>query len=97
MRKPIIIKWLRLPAGNGITLWPFIIVSSKASFPERTFKHECMHWYQIQEWGVFKFYWRIIKEYFKYGQYDGPIERECYEYKKEPLLSCEQEWWYGKT
>ena len=93
MKKPIIVKNLKLPWGNGVTLWPFIIVSSKAPEPEKTFKHECMHWYQIQAWGVFKFYWRIIKEYFEWGQYGGPIEVACYKYKQEPLLSCEQEWW----
>ena len=95
MKKPIVVKRFKLPAGYGITLWPFIFVSRTAPNPTATFKHECMHWYQIQEWGVFKFYWRIVKEYFEYGQYDGPIERECYDYKIEPLLTCEKEWWNG--
>lgn len=93
MRKPIVIKSLRLPGGNGITLWPFIFVSTKAVGKKSTFKHELMHWYQIEEMGVLKFYWEILNEYRKRGIYNGPLERECYEYKKEPLLSCEEEWW----
>ena len=93
MRKPIIVKWLWLPWGYGITLWPFILVSSRAPNPKATFKHELMHWYQIERMGVFKFYLEIIKEYIDYGRYTGPLEYECYEYKWEPLLSCEKEWW----
>ena len=90
MKKPIICNtWL--PLGTGLTLYPFILIDSKR--PERTFKHELMHWYQIHEMGVLRFYWEILKEYIKHGSNDGPLEQECEEYELEPLLSCERRWW----
>lgn len=95
MRKPIIIRKLRLIGGRGITIWPFIIISTHSPDPERTFKHECMHWYQIHELGVLKFYWKIIIEYIKYGQRDGPLEKAAYAYSDEPFTEREREWYNG--
>lgn len=91
-RRPKVIRcWL--PFGMGLTLYPFIFIDGD----ERTFKHECMHWYQIERMGVFRFYWEILKEYIKHGSNDGPLEQECEKYETYPLNYQEQEWWYGSS
>ena len=88
--KPIVIKWPL--EGRGLTLYPFIFAHK--DWPS-TFKHECMHWYQIQRMGVLSFYWAIIKEYLKHGMNYGPLEQECERYEAYPLGEKEKEWWDG--
>ena len=92
--KPIVIKDGWLPAGRGLTLYPFIIIDNPM-YPERTFKHECKHWHQMRRMGVAKFYWEILREYVSVGRYAGPLEQEAYLYRMEPLTDEEKEWWDG--
>ena len=93
--KPIVIKVPCLPFGRGVTLYPFIIVEGKYNaIAQSTFKHECMHWYQMRRMGVLKFYWEILKEYLEEGIYKGPLEQEAYLYKYSgELTDKELEWW----
>lgn len=89
--KPIVVKNVWLPFGSGVTLYPFIFVEKGKV---DTFKHECMHWYQMERMGVLRFYWEILKEYLTVGRYKGPLEQEAYVYKYSgPLTAKEQEWW----
>lgn len=87
-KNPIVVKWPL--EGRGLTLYPFIFAHKDW---ESTFKHEMKHWHQIQALGVFGFYKAILREYWRHGPNDGPMEMVCEAYEREPLTAEERELW----
>lgn len=48
---------------NAITLYPYVLYAEGVSYP--TWVHEMTHVRQIEVYGVWRFYFIYIKEYFK--------------------------------
>lgn len=81
------VKWVWSPY-RGITLPPFgIFIKRKYKDNQKMLNHEIVHWKQYQKMGLFKLYFKYIKEFVKYGYDKMPMEIEARyeedEYTKE--------------
>lgn len=77
MNKPIVIKSsnlikiLTFNKAIGIVLFPFIVVKNDAK--PSLINHEMIHFHQVKDYGMIKFYYNYLKEYFKLKKYYSTI------------------------
>jgi hypothetical protein len=68
---------------TGRANWPFITLSAKSKNIARTLQHELIHWAQIKELWVLKFYWKYWRFHKKHGYRHNPFEVEAYRHAEE--------------
>lgn len=72
------VKFLILLKIQAITLYPWILFSSASEeTPERLFRHELEHFYQVQRLGWWHFYLNYLKSYFHFRR-QGLGHQEAY-------------------
>lgn len=89
--KPIFVK-TSLIKCRGIVLWPFIILKPYSLVKHKYHRltaeqtqymdvklmnHELIHWTQIEDYGVLKFYWEYLDDYI-YWRRAGRSHKEAY-------------------
>ena len=63
---------------SAIVLYPFILFAdSRQTIPDRLFRHELQHIYQVQAHGWFGFYWKYLLAYFRLRR-QGMNHQEAY-------------------
>ena len=75
-------RWLLPKKTWGIVLYPFIFYRRKY-YSETLRRHEWTHIRQIRRDGVFKFYFKILKDYATVGYRNSPYEIEAYEKQED--------------
>lgn len=71
------VRWL--PGDvEAVTLPPFgVLILRRKRNDGKLRRHELGHWMQYAEWGFFRFYWRVLKEYALYGRFAAPVEADA--------------------
>jgi hypothetical protein len=60
--------------------------------PDRLYRHELEHCYQVKRKGRLKFYFTYLVLLVRYGNQNHPYEVEAEEAETKPLLPIEQQW-----
>lgn len=76
MRKIYADRFLKVFKVNAMTLYPFLLISSKME-NDILINHERIHFNQIRKEGFFKFYFKYSAEYLK-GRLKGQSHDESY-------------------
>ena len=83
-------KWLFW--AGGMVIYPFVIFNMRNP-PQKLFKHELEHCYQIRENGVFKFYASYVFNLLRHGYKNNPYEIPAFKVEAEPLTENEMHWY----
>lgn len=66
------------PPYRGITLPPFgIFIKKEFKGNQKLLNHDLVHWQQYQKMGLFKFYFKYLKQFLIHGYDKMPLEIEA--------------------
>ncbi len=85
------VKWMRDAGVRGMVLGHRILFADIPSqIPQRTFRHELQHAYQIMRHGRLRFYVKFFLYSLRHGYHRNPFEEEARAHECDPLTAHEE-------